>query len=205
MEIDIKEKEIEIREKELTALDYFILDFVENLEGLIDYVIVGGYVPVLFGRCRGTEDIDILIQDISEEKFKKFLKRIKGKYELLIPDDMEKAFRDLKQGNPIRFCRKGIIVPNAELRIAKTDYQKYSLKNALKIKFGGKTIKVSPIEMQIAYKLFTNDRHDQMDARFLFKLLRRYINIEVLRKLIEDLKIDRQVTKEVLGEDIWKE
>ena len=47
-------------EKELNKLDKFVIDFTSILNKLdIRYVIVSGYVAILFGRNRSSEDIDI--------------------------------------------------------------------------------------------------------------------------------------------------
>lgn len=40
----------------------------------IKYVIVSGYVAILFGRSRISEDVDLLVEHISFEKFGTVLK-----------------------------------------------------------------------------------------------------------------------------------
>jgi len=49
-----------IENKVINALDEFVLNFVSILEKFTDYVIVSGYTAILFGRSRGTEDIDTI-------------------------------------------------------------------------------------------------------------------------------------------------
>ncbi|MEI6842068.1 MAG: hypothetical protein WCK53_12430 [Methanomicrobiales archaeon] len=44
-----------ITEKYTTLLDMFVFNFVNILETMTAYVIVSGYVAILFGRSRGTE------------------------------------------------------------------------------------------------------------------------------------------------------
>ena len=41
-----------VSEKYLTLLDRFVLDFIRVLEQETPYVIVSGYVAILFGRSR---------------------------------------------------------------------------------------------------------------------------------------------------------
>jgi len=61
-----------------------VLDFTENLiTKNIKYVIISGYVTILFGRSRMSEDVDILIEHISFEKFLKFWSKIEKNYECL--------------------------------------------------------------------------------------------------------------------------
>ncbi|RLG68789.1 MAG: hypothetical protein DRO07_03090, partial [Candidatus Iainarchaeum archaeon] len=63
--------------KGLSSLDKFVLKFVKVLDSLeIDYVIVSGYVAVLFGRSRTTEDVDIFIEELGWKRFNKFWKAI---------------------------------------------------------------------------------------------------------------------------------
>lgn len=52
-----------------SALDELVLDVTDILEDAeIDYAVVSGYVPVLLGRSRATEDIDVLAEPFSETK-----------------------------------------------------------------------------------------------------------------------------------------
>jgi predicted nucleotidyltransferase len=68
MEIEFKEDKI-IFDRELSLLDRFVLSFVEHLQtNNINYVIISGYVAILFGRSRMSEDVDIFIENISFEK-----------------------------------------------------------------------------------------------------------------------------------------
>ena len=77
MKIVYKKDTISIENKIVSALDRFVFDFIRLLEKYTDYVIVSGYVSILFGRSRGTEDIEILIKRFDEHVFTKF-------YDLLI-------------------------------------------------------------------------------------------------------------------------
>ena len=52
-----------------TILDKFVEDFVRVVEGYCKYIVVSGFVAIAHGRSRGTEDIDMIIERISKEKF----------------------------------------------------------------------------------------------------------------------------------------
>jgi hypothetical protein len=58
-----------LTDKVLSELDIFVLDFLNILKTYTDYVIVSGYVTILFGRARGTEDIDIIMLKKFLEEF----------------------------------------------------------------------------------------------------------------------------------------
>ncbi|MDT7865060.1 MAG: hypothetical protein RQ922_04170 [Thermoproteota archaeon] len=52
----------------LNELDKLLLSFIRILEKYFEYVVGAGYVSILFGRSKATEDIDILIK----KRIKKF-------------------------------------------------------------------------------------------------------------------------------------
>ncbi len=55
--------------KERTILDTFAEDFVDVVGKHAMYVIVSGFVAIAHGRSRGTEDVDIIIEnDITKIK-----------------------------------------------------------------------------------------------------------------------------------------
>jgi len=65
-----------VLDKELSDLDLKVLEFSQLLEELeVDYVIVSGYVAILTGRSRGTEDVDFLIspETFDKQKFDEIL------------------------------------------------------------------------------------------------------------------------------------
>ena len=58
--------------KVLNELDVFVLEFTRLLERHTPCVIVSGYISILFGRARATEDINLFIQPLSRETFLAF-------------------------------------------------------------------------------------------------------------------------------------
>ena len=55
--------------KVLNELDKFTIEFISILEKYTPYVIVSGYVSILLGRSRASEDVDLLIPLMSFDKF----------------------------------------------------------------------------------------------------------------------------------------
>jgi predicted nucleotidyltransferase len=100
----LNEKTI-LLEKELNELDKFLLNFVGILEKYFEYVVVSGYVSILFGRSRATEDIDILVKEINKKKFIKFWKKINKLFWCLNAKTLEEAFELLKESS-LRFAKK---------------------------------------------------------------------------------------------------
>ena len=52
--------------KKISELDKFVIDFLEIIIKHTNYVLISGYVSILFGRSRGTEDVDIIIPKLSQ-------------------------------------------------------------------------------------------------------------------------------------------
>jgi len=66
----IDKKSIKI-DRELSELDCFTLDFIRILEKHVNYVLVHGYVSILLGRARASEDVDI-----NQAKLLKLIKHV---------------------------------------------------------------------------------------------------------------------------------
>ncbi len=185
MKYNFERKEIDL-EKELNNLDKFVRDFCILLE---EYVIVSGYVSILFGRSRATEDIDLLVPKLNKGEFRKVWERAhENKFECINTSSYDKAFEMLKE-HAIRFSKLNNPVPNIEFKIIKNDNDEYSLKNKLRVKIEGGNLFISPIEMQIAYKLGLGSDKDLEDAKHLYEVFKEKINKEELDKLVNELEV----------------
>jgi len=51
------------------TLDKFAIDFCRVIEKHCKYIIVSGFVAIASGRVRATEDIDMIIEKVSKDKF----------------------------------------------------------------------------------------------------------------------------------------
>lgn len=121
----------------------------------------------------------------------------KSGFECLNTSDSKEAFNMLKE-HAIRFSRVKKPIPNMEFKIMKTDLDKYSYENRIKVISKTGEILISPIEMQIAFKLLlagkgpdeelTSDK-DIEDARFLYKLFREKLNKEEFSILLDKLNV----------------
>ncbi len=201
MEIDIKNDKI-IFNRELSLLDRFVLDFTDYLiKCNIKYVIISGYVAILFGRSRISEDVDILIEHISFENFLRFWSGIDKHYECLNTANPYEAYNDyLENHHALRIAKKGNFIPNVELKFVKNDLDRYSLENRRLVKIAARSLYISPLELQIPYKLFLGSEKDIEDARFLFKLFKDRLNIALLRMFLTELKVPDNDAKIYLGD-----
>ena len=187
--------------KVFSSLDKFVFDFSNVLKKhKIRYVIVSGYVAIVFGRSRNTEDVDMLVETISFEKFKNLWNDLNKKYYCLNANNVQSAYFDyLINKTAIRFSKKNNFIPNIEFKFLKDEKDAYCLNNAVKLEINRKTIFISPIELQIAYKLALGSIKDIEDARFLFKLFEDDIDKKELDFWIKSFNISKKISMK-LGE-----
>jgi len=107
MKINIRGKQIDFK-KEQNKLDNFVIEFTSLLNDFhIFYVIVSGYVPILFGRNRTSEDVDIIVEKIDFDIFRKLWQNISFGFYCINTKNGNEAFEDyLCRGIPLRFARK---------------------------------------------------------------------------------------------------
>ena len=100
-------------------LDNFVFKFIRILENYADYVIVSGYVAILFGRARGTEDVDIFIKEINIENLGKLYNALmKNGFSCLNTDNIDEIYDYLKNGLGVRFAENDYSIPNIEIKLA---------------------------------------------------------------------------------------
>lgn len=195
--MEIKYKEQIALEKELNSLDKFVIDFTGMLNKLkINYVLVSGYVAILFGRNRTSEDIDLLIEESNFEKFLQLWNELSEKFECLNTNSPEKAYKEfLLEGTAIRFSEKKKYVPNIEVKFAKTELDKWTVENRKKVLLNNKKLFISPIELQITFKLLLGSKKDIEDARYLYRIFKEYLKKDVLLYFKQKLKIEEAFNK----------
>src|SRR3989344_9098572 len=160
-------------DKELNELDKFVLNFIKILEKYTKYVIISGYVSLLFGRARGTEDVDVFIEETKKEILIKLFKELEEKYWCLNTDDVNEMHDYLKNGFPIRIAVKNQTIPNFEIKLAKTFLDKESFKDLITVKTWLGDLKISSLERQIAFKkYYLKSDKDLEDARHIERLFK---------------------------------
>ena len=179
--------------KELNDLDKLVIDFVRILDrNKVKYVLVSGYVSILFGRSRSSEDIDIIVKKLPKRRFAVLWEDLLKYFECLVPDNFESAYdKYLMKQTSIRFSRKDQPIPNIEFMFPKAeDLDNWVLKNGKQVRLNRQILKISPIELQIAYKLFLGSGKDIEDARHLYQLFKENLNQKLLSEFL--LKLDKK-------------
>ncbi|MCE4616787.1 MAG: hypothetical protein F7C09_07000 [Aeropyrum sp.] len=160
--------------------------------------MVAGYIAILFGRSRRSDDLYFILEYLDEEDFLELcrLARMEGFTLLQGSIEAEESLRQLyrhylAEGYGVRFIYEDSLLPNIEAKLARTDIHRYALNNNVTVIVNGKfRIRISPIELQIAYKLKLGSDKDIGDAVFLYTLLVDAINKDELKNWCMVLQVD---------------
>jgi hypothetical protein len=180
-------------EKEPSELDELVLDVTGILDDLdIEYVVVSGYVAVLLGRSRATEDVDVITEPFSEATAAELAGRLReaGYWGSAMPlDSMHEMLSD---DSIVRIAEDGHRVPNVELKFATDEYDRTSLANTVAIRLNDRELRAGELELQIAYKLYLGSQKDFEDAVYLYELTEPTLNTQKLESYATDLGVEEE-------------
>ncbi len=206
MEYTYSKIEIIYPNKELTIIDKLVFDFVSRIN--VKYVIVSGYVAILFGRNRNTEDIDLFIEELDFKDFSRFYDNIisSKKYYCINAEDAREAYHILTiDKSSIRFAEPDTFDPNFEIKFPQNELNHHSLQKAVTVKVNKKyEIKIGPMELQLAYKLKLGSEKDLLDASHLYEIFRNDIDKQELKLFVKKLNISESTAKKIFGDDYGK-
>ena len=190
MEFEFDSKNLKF-DKVLSELDKLVLDFVSLLTlSKIKYVLVSGYVAILLGRTRTTEDIDLFIEKVDMWPFTEFFNSLeKHNYWVINSDSCEDAFDMLNSALSIRIAKKGDAVPNFEVKFAKKDIDFLSLNNPLKVTLNNHKLLMSPLEIQIPFKIYLGSEKDIEDATHIYELFKEKLDKKLMENIANKLKV----------------
>ena len=173
----IDAKTIEMN-KTLSELDLFVLQFLRILEKHTPYVIISGYVSILLGRTRATEDIDIFIPKISQDQFNKLYVDLQKNYWCLNTENIDEMYDYLKEGLAIRFAKPNTSIPNFEVKFALSPLQQESFVDALDVLTKQGTFHISSLERQIAFKrYYLKSEKDLEDAQHIEEIFKNNLDM----------------------------
>ena len=162
----------------------------EIIERYTSYVIVSGYVAILFGRARGTEDIDLFIDYMDRDTFRSFAGELLARgFYFLNSDDVGEIYSMLRDGLAVRIAEEERIIPNVEMKFKKDDFDRYAMTMARAVMFDDIRFFISPIELQIPYKLYLGSDKDIEDAVYLWVLFCEMLDGDLMRSFMERLHV----------------
>lgn len=152
MRYNAEKKEI-YSDKLINELDKFAIGFINILEKFTDYVIVSGYVSIVLGRTRASEDVGVLIPKMNFDKFYRLFDELnKNNFECLNSYDVKEAFEIWHQ-HAIRFSKERMPILNIEFKMITNKIQEDAFENKIKLILKDEVLYISPLELQVAYKL----------------------------------------------------
>lgn len=177
-------------DKIINELDKFVFKFINILKKHANYVIVSGYVAILLGRDRGTDDIDIIIPKMDKPKLQLLYDDLmKNRFWCLNSSDIEDLYYLLINKHSIRFSIEPNISPNAEIKFSKDEYDDIALNNPIIIKINEKELRTSFLELQIAYKEeVLKSNKDLEDAKHLREIAKDFLNEHLIHEYKKKLR-----------------
>lgn len=185
--IELRDGELRV-EREPTSLDRLAIDVSEMLADLdIDHAFVSGYVAILAGRARSTEDIDVLLEPLDRSGANRLATRLRAAGFWGSTTPLEDAHGVLSSGSNVRVAPDGEVVPNVELKYATDEFDRASIENAITASIGGYELPIGPLELQIAYKLYLGTQKDFEDAVHLYTMFEESLTTTELERWVSKL------------------
>jgi len=196
MEYNKEKREIR-SDKILNNLDKLVIDFIRVLNKYVNYVIISGYVSIVLGRTRITEDVDVFIEKISKEKLSELYENLKkAGFWCLNTENTDEMYDFLINKMAIRFARKDVFVPNFEVKFPKDDLDKATFNDFITLFLPEGKMKISSLERHIAFKRhYLGSDKDIEDSLHIEKLFKRDIDDNKLNKLKDLVKIRKNEEK----------
>lgn len=190
--MEYKDNEI-IMDKVENDLDKLSVKFFSILEKHVEYVVISGYVSILLGRSRATEDVDAFIRPISKELLSKlYVELEQNGFWCLNAESLETIHSYLNNKTAIRFAEIGKSIPNFELKYPKDDLDEETFTNFIIVKLPYGSIKISSLERQIAFKrYFLKSDKDNEDALFLEEKFKGKIDFDKVNNYKRLIKLKR--------------
>lgn len=176
-------------ERTPSALDEAVLSFTEMLEDCdIEYVVVSGYIAILTGRSRSTEDVDIVIERLDADAVGGLAATLEEEGYWGMTTPLASLGDALERGDRVRIAEVDEMFPNFELWFVDSDIEREALARSITARVDDRSVQISPIELQIAYKLQLAEGIGTTDCRDFEDALHLYLTFE------DDLKEPRLET-----------
>lgn len=186
--MELRDDVLEV-DRERSALDDAVLSFTDILdESDVKYVIVSGYVAILTGRSRSTEAVDIVIERLAESAVEALTGTLADRGYWGLAEPLDSLYEMLDRDGRVRIAEEDTVFPNFECWFVSNEVERAALTNSLSARFNGDSIQISPIELQIAYKLWLTQQMDTTQGKDFEDALHLYLTFT------DDLTEDRLET-----------
>lgn len=176
--------------KDRNILDKFTVNFCYIIEKYCKYIIVSGFLAIVSGRSRSTEDIDMIIERINYDLFKKIhLDLVKNGFVCMQSDNSKEIYDYLKDNLSVRYTYKNKILPEMEVKFSKDELDEYQLNNRVKIDLTGLDIWFSSVNINIAFKEeYLRSQKDIEDAKHLRLVYLDVIDEDKINEIKEKIR-----------------
>ncbi|HEX9709772.1 MAG TPA: hypothetical protein VGB42_07415 [Candidatus Thermoplasmatota archaeon] len=190
-QIEVTPRRIRVRLRP-DNVDQLALDFCRVLTKLqVRYALVSGYVAILLGRNRLSEDIDLFVERLSVRQFKALHSALTKSLECITPGTVETlhgSYLDAgAESTSVRYARPETFSPNVEMKFAQKPVHHYSLSRRVPVDVNGQRLYIGALEMGIVYKLKMGSEKDLADARWMYDRTRERLHRPELNKLMEEM------------------
>lgn len=179
--------------REPNRLDTLAIRFSTILDQLdINHVFIAGYVSILAGRARSTQDIDVLIEELDEQGATDLATTLEdaGFWGAAMP--LDSMHDTLSAGDNMWIAPTDQVTPHLELKYARDEFDHASLNNAFTAEISEESIPIGPLELQIAYKLFLGSETDLEDAVHLYTMFQESLRKDTLEKWVARLGVEAE-------------
>ena len=180
--------------RDRNILDKFCEDFCHIIERHCRYIVVSGFLAIASGRTRGTEDIDIIIERVNLDKFKKiFFDLLTNGFVCMQSNKPEIAYEYLQDNTSVRFTRKDKPLPEMEVKLAKDLLDEYQINNREKLKLTKLDVWFSNINVNVAFKeellKSPKDLEDAQHLRIVYSEKMNEAEIDRIKALIRRYRL----------------
>ena len=178
-------------EREPNRLDALAIECSRLLDRHdVQHVFVAGYVSILAGRARATEDIDVLVERIDEATAEALVETLQeeGFWGPAIP--LPSLYEMLSNGDNIWVAPDEQVTPHLEVKFVRDEFDRASLETAITARIGGERLPIGPLELQIAYKLYLGAQKDIEDAVHLYTSFRESLSTARLEEWVRRLDVE---------------
>ena len=152
-----------------TVLGDFCTRFCNIVEKHAAYVIVSGFMVIALGRPRGTEDIDMILEPLTQEQFEKLHQELTSQGFVCMQSEKKEEIYStyLTQNLSVRYTFDNEPLPEMEVKFAKDTLDTLQLQSRIKIPETQLDVWFTTPEANIAYKEeYLKSDKDMEDARF---------------------------------------
>lgn len=177
--------------REPNQLDELAIEFSKILTQFnIGHVYIAGYVSILTGRARSTEDVDVLIEKIDEKTTEELAGTLmnQGFWGAAMP--LTSMYEMLSNGDNIWVAVEDQVTPHLEVKFARDEFDRASLENSITARISGETVPIGPLELQIAYKLYLGAQKDIEDAVHIYTLFEENLSVARLELWVTRLSVE---------------